>query len=123
MRVYRIEHNVSGYGPFRTGGIDEYYDRYHGGEAIHNESSQYPLPREDGLRIEDDLFCAAKDMDQLRHWFGLENCPAALAEQGYVIRVFEVSPQVVAIGSKQVLFPKHEAELVEQHDCTLLEDV
>ena len=121
MRVYRIEHKVSGMGPFCTDGIGVYYDRHNGGYAVHNDCAQWPTPNDEGLKITPELVCAAKDIEQLRHWFGMLHLPETLEECGYVVRVYDGN--VVATGERQILFNKSQADVVEEHSPLILEQI
>lgn len=94
MRVYRIEHETRGHGPYIIPFIDGDYDDPYSNEyddltslahALVNDhqDDEHPAPR----TIYSDEVCGFASMAALTEWFGgwMKN----LADLGYVIRSFQ----------------------------------
>lgn len=117
LKVYRVEHKDAAEGPFGNGGIV-----FYSGTAVEDDEHPYhgddPY-QEDIAFTEADVFGCCS-LDEMRQWFK-DKYVWDLADQDYVLRVFEVPVSDVKFGYTQCAFPRWlRAEMIEEHPVTVL---
>jgi hypothetical protein len=113
VKVYRMEHETSGAGPYMYGGAEEVALLSH-----HQFNDDlWPAPRRDGLEEVVRYSTAGKPTDmifgfankrQLVRWFNRED-RKAIAPLGYRVRLYFVDERDVVYGGKQLAFKKRRA--------------
>jgi hypothetical protein len=111
--VYRVEHGVTGDGPyirndkgtnFVIGGLHE----------AHNGSTKHPGPYGDstvGWHLTEDHIFGFGTREQLDGWF--KGFKRKLHEAGFVIRIFEAPDETTIESEFQTIFIREESELVQ----------
>ncbi|RWM84298.1 hypothetical protein [Mesorhizobium sp.] len=134
MHVYRIEHPVSGAGPWQTGAVYNYDS--HPRVAYDHSAYDPPGPRtmgEEGTPLAK-LFNYAADCDsyvfgfkskaQLRRWFRSQAGRRAMQSSGLaVLRVYQVDHKHVARGNWQIAFRATSATPVATLDLVTLKPI
>lgn len=120
MKVWRVEHGRTGYGPYWSRGAsgnlpERIRNELEGLLGDHTWLSRVPAPREDGTGpVKAGLErCGFATMRQLRAWFWKAE-RRKLAELGFVLRQYDVPTDAVRRGHRQVVFPKAKATLVTE---------
>lgn len=121
MKVYRVEHEVNGHGPYLCGlGVWKEYEKFDvpGLHEAHEHSLEHPGPWTDGdgqLGLERTSahvfgFPSRAACDR---WF--ESFEIKMRTLGYVVNVYECSPEDVCVSptEKQLIFIKKNAKLVD----------
>jgi hypothetical protein len=97
--VYRVE-NEAGEGPYWTGDADGVGMESQDAPAIH------PSPYYDGmgLHFTPGMLCGFVSVAQFKRWFYRKEWRRGLAALGYKLMVYEVPPDMVVRGHRQVAF-------------------
>jgi hypothetical protein len=112
MRIYRVEHSVTGKGPY----VD-HQDDVLGLHAAHEGSKSHPGPWEEGEDFGWQRYSWHKfgfpSRAKCDEWF--ENFDLRLRTAGYVVKVYEVGSDDVILSpsGKQVMFVHKNAEVVD----------
>jgi len=112
MKVYRVEHKVSGQGPYT------YYDeKYKWGFDIDiRNKEKHPDPYSDNLsRFTYDELFGFKCMKTMKKWFNKKS-RKYLHQHSFILQVFEVDKEYVRIGDHQITFYPEYAQRVDQID-------
>ena len=132
MQVFRIEHpKAPTQGPWQTGAVHRYDDNRSDG---HCSAYEHPGPRCDGeagtalaemfRRGRDDrdhYVFGFRSKTQLVLWFSSRAGRQAMQDAGTaVIRVYEVAPEDVAAGNRQVAFNHNTARPIGTLDLVTL---
>lgn len=106
MLVYRIEHPITGQGPYSR--FDGTYDMQALGELLfesHGLSKEHPGPFEDNLRdftTRYHAYFACASLELLQEWF--KDFWPWLLELGYTIEVYRVKNYKIGKSGKQLAF-------------------
>lgn len=130
MLVYRIEHTVTGQGPYNPGVLPEEHRAPHA-KLKANPSMSYwdrkdaqPVPEDDGLPPQwgfpAELFFGFDSPEALAAWFG-EDYVEKAAAAGFVAAVYYVPFSKVLVGGHQVAFPRADAHRVRT--CTTFDEL
>ena len=103
MKIYRVEHFETGYGPFKEDLSQLTGELYK--TIINNVQDTHPTPYDDGMWCEDEEFCGCLSYNQLLHWFHEDDLIEVL-EHGYAICEYDVPLNELKVGKSktQVLF-------------------
>ncbi|KKL68192.1 hypothetical protein LCGC14_2127440 [marine sediment metagenome] len=106
-KVYRIEHQESGDGPYRH--FPQEYEVLDVLELHLSNIRRWPGPKDDGLagQVDYDELYGFKSIAQLEEWFD-EGTLEVLYEHGFVLREYETDH--IEYGRKQVLFNRRTAK-------------
>lgn len=104
MIVLRIEHKEYGQGPYACTDVYEMFNRIH-------ESPHHPGPDNDGINVYDNDFFGFNSKEQLDNWFNKEE-KELMHEYGFVKSIYEVEEKYTQSSSKQLIFKKENAVLV-----------
>jgi hypothetical protein len=113
MKVYRVEHEEFGHGPYysrdmKTEGHKELAGRLCNATVARDQ----PVPWCDGIREADtDHYCGFISATALHQWF--HNHYEDLEIYGYHVAVYETNRDDVLFGNKQLMFKRDESELIE----------
>lgn len=115
MKVLRVEHPVSGQGPYTHGGLN--------GPALQYMSQCYskisnPDPDDDGLRGVAGYSFGFKSLDQLHDWFSVRVLRALMHRVGFAVVEYEIEERYVLFGGKQIAFDKQYATKVGEVEFT-----
>jgi hypothetical protein len=103
MLIYRVEHPLTGDGPF---GYVSIFD--HRTDC----SKSHPTPAAEGITMPHDWYCGCESLAQLSHWFS--TAWKRLIDLGFHIAVYDVDEEEACIvGRTQCVFDKAQAELAE----------
>lgn len=116
MRIFRLEHS-DGTGPYitsdRTGEIRKFgwdLGAAHGG-------FEHPSPYADGiLDFNDADVCGLRTKQDVKRWF--KGFGKELRRHGFTVVEFEVHPEYVKHGKRQVVFAREKAVIVNTYDPT-----
>ena len=118
MIVYRVEHMITGFGPYCTSspllwvemGLSGTSDAHHPGPVVDGVfSSKFEKNSHQHYQY------GFVEFDQLYVWFGHKGINAAF-KHGYVISKYDVPARVVRKGKSQCAFHKAEADLIQMYD-------
>lgn len=106
MIVWRVE-NKEGFGPYQA--LDDYgWD--------HQNQDHQPRPWDDldfdGHEIRDYRF-GFSSQEQMQAWFG-DKDRAFLASHGFELVLYDVPPDAILTGEKQVAFKRDQSTLIER---------
>lgn len=115
MRVVRIE-TEEGFGPLRMPRRPDF------AHAWYDDPKRFPTPQFDPVLrylIKDGypsaLKCGFIDEAQMLTWFHKNEWLAACHEADYALCVYDLDPQWVLVGQRQVLFyPRHSARIAKR---------
>lgn len=120
-KVYRVEHNDTGVGPYWFG--------YMGLCDRHNRCKFHPTSRNLTIRIpqykhhmdyyaftgsNDSIRCGFDSMSKLGNWF--RGFRGELRSRGFIITVYTLDPIYTATDGRQVIFDMSKALLIEKRD-------
>lgn len=107
--AYRLEHPLDGTGPYRSGHTDD--ELLSGMMRDHSAytSNKHPTPRQDGIEgnvmyTPNDPVCGARNIKQLKSWFGRYLTP--LRKAGFALVKYYVPIDRVYAGKRQVVFDR-----------------
>lgn len=110
MLVYRVE-DAECHGPYIGREYDSRVDtRDDTAKVRHGNMKTHPCPSCDGLNIEAGDHCGFESMYKLRTWF--RGDIRWLKTNKFHISIYEIEPEKVKIGKRQVLFNMQYANLV-----------
>lgn len=125
MQVFRVEHKVTGAGPYRFSDRDNSHFRDEGGAVGWGGGDRYPCFRRDTKLYKNFLVKEGRSWDslaqysfgfesmkQLQNWFHTKIARNALIKDGFVIAVYDVSDEYVTKGGKQIVFRKDKSTLL-----------
>ena len=114
MFVYRVE-NAECHGPYIGREYDSRVDtRDDKTNQRHANMKTHPCPSADGLFLEEYDYCAFDSMDKLQKWF--KGDIRWLKMNKFHVSVYEIEPEKVKVGRRQVLFQMRYANLVNITD-------
>jgi len=112
--VYRVEHSVTGEGPYIRSNRDTNWDAVPGLHRAHNMSDAHPGPYADdvvGRKLRDEHSFGFSSREQLDKWF--KGFKKKLHTAGFVIRVFEAPEDTTVISGHQTIFVKDDSKVVQ----------
>jgi hypothetical protein len=112
--IIRIEHE-DGWGMFRMGNNENKKTVDQISWRVYTKHGDMPGPRNDGLEIEADDFCAYTSMSSMSQWIQPEDVKL-LIPHGYKVYLIDVTE--AKIGEHQALFKKQ--NIVLKKDITVL---
>lgn len=123
MIVYRIEHEVTGLGPYNPGKLPDEHRARHAdldvfGRFSYGRGDTCPTPPDDGIPgslwdFPTHLFFGFESPEALAAWFGAGFVEEAAAA-GFAVGVYSAPAYEVLIGGHQVAFPRADSHLIRR---------
>lgn len=104
--LYRIEHEITGYGPYWTGGIDIL--SRHNDKAHPNMYSDTKAPERAAF------YCGFLTIEQFMEWFDLDVLAAINDVGGFFVMIYDISDAEYYEGKKQTVFDKYQATYIDR---------
>ena len=114
MFVYRVEDDEC-HGPYIGRSLEDRVDLWNGKANMrHNNMKTHPSPSCDGIFLDEGDYCAFDSMEKLRQWFSGDI--RWLKKKKFHVSIYEIEPEKVKVGRKQVLFQMRYSNLVNVTD-------
>jgi hypothetical protein len=112
VKVYRVE-KYDGEGPFSPGDHRLEMNKALGWN-FHADQMKFPEPSQEGLELEwgSDWICGCQSLELLLEWFP-KVIHSVLSDFGYRLTEWAVDVKEIQIGTRQVIFKRHSAQLVD----------
>lgn len=122
MRVYRLQHPETEYGPWQHWNhshMSDQLDTDDSREIMHEilshcNAANFPTPQEDGADMEEYMACGCPDKETLFEWFPPHSWEW-LKEWGFEVLTLEVS-RVAHKSSRQVIYDPDDAIIIAVED-------